>query len=92
MEERRGEAHSVRDSVALHVLDRMRVNDLIAQGSEDKVRLLRDKEDLLIARLNHNTALQWPKFTKDAEERGLATAIGSSNHNVRRERDFKVEV
>jgi hypothetical protein len=40
----------------LHVLVGVRVDDLVAEGAHHEVRLLRDEQDVLLARLDHPPA------------------------------------
>ncbi len=73
----------VRDALGAHVPDRVRVDELLAQGPAREVGPLRDVEDGSVRRFAHRAAVDGPEAAEDAEEGGFAAAVGADDEEVR---------
>mmetsp|Transcript_3257 Transcript_3257/g.5229 ORF Transcript_3257/g.5229 Transcript_3257/m.5229 type:complete len:431 (-) Transcript_3257:871-2163(-) len=65
-----------------HLLDRVRIDELVAQRAEHEVRLLRQEENARLGRFGEHARLQRPQLANHAEQRTLATAVRSGHHDV----------
>ena len=77
-----GEIGEAERRTSIHVLDAVRVDDLVPERPEGEIGPLRDEDELVRGRLAHDTAVHRPETTEDPEQRGLAASIGADDKQV----------
>ena len=78
------------DTLAFHVLNCVRVYNLIAQCSLGQVWALGDVEDLIDGWLVDYATEDWPKLPEDTEQRRFTATVGSCDEEVHPRLDLKV--
>lgn len=66
----------------LHLLVRVRINNLIAQAAQRHVWSLRNVEELASWRLHDLATPRWPQLAEDSEETRLAATVRSTHEDV----------
>lgn len=77
-----GEEVGVGDAAGAHLPQRVRVDDLLAQGAARQVRALGEVEDGAKGRLVDCAAVDGPQPAEDTEEGRLAAAVGADDEEV----------
>ena len=73
---------SVSDAAGAHLAQRVGVDDLLAERAARQVRSLGDVEDGAEGGLVDGAAVDGPQAAEDAEEGGLAAAVGADDEQV----------
>lgn len=78
--------------LGLHLLEGVRVDQLISESTVREVGSLGNVEDLVSSRLMDYTSSSRPEFTKNSEERTLTATVGASDHQVHARLDLKAHL
>ncbi len=70
------------DSLAFHLFDRMRIDDLVSQSPLRQIRSLRDVENLIDCGLVDTATKNRPEFSKNTEKWRFSTSVGSCNEKM----------